>query len=540
MNKVAEIAKKHIWLVIVLLMMIIATVLRVIACYWGTPLAFHIDEQFILFPALKLIEKKTYICTQYMRPDQVEIKLIALVLNISSHILWGSNPNAVFDIHSVAIYLISRFCISIFGIFMVPISFIFSGHLAESMKIRKRPIQIISALFMTFSPILIQHSGYITPDVPLTCIFLLFGLFFMYYIEKGRLRDLVICAILSGIGTMIKYPAGILCIMIAFMVIYRAIKNHSYSKIFWYGILSAGIYLLTITIIMPNLLTDFPSVVRYFTEETQVSYAFARDRGYPGNVLFYFATAIKDAGYLSVFPFAIGIITVFSKRKESCYVFCIAPVFALCMAVLPVTLVRWTLPIFPYYYIMTAIGLSYTVEYVKEKKMVLLLTGYAIMFLTILNSVLSGLAEGKYLSLKDCRIYAMADLDEMGINSYNTISQIYTTLSPWYGEELLDHFSVYSDGAACIREEDAGYKYFAYTDNYLATYKQYPEMFSSELQTYEAIERTYPLVYEIVPDGNYEQKAFALSNIPYSLEYLLSQNKHLTGVRMRIVDISSP
>ena len=522
---------------VLLILIVFATVLRVISCYWGTPLEFHIDEQFILFPALKLIENKTYICRLYMRPDQVEIKLIALVLKAASNILWGSDPNVVFDTHSVAIYVMSRFVISAFGILMVPVSAITAGHLGEKLGFKKTPAMLIAAAYLTFSPILIKHSGYITPDVPLTCVFLLFGFFFIRYLEQGKIRDLVLCSVVSGIGTMIKYPSGILFLMIAFMVIFRAIREKKYRDILLQGLLSAGVAFLTMLLIMPNLIEDLPKIIESFLTEAGDAHLEAPNKGYWGNLLFYCQTVVSDSGYLSLLPFGFGLYTVLRNRKRCSLFFLIGPVFVLCMAAIPLTWERWTLPIFPYYHIMVTIGILSMTRFFSDKMKFFSVLTYVIAVLTVLNILLSGIAMGKHLSLPDSCTYARAELDLTDINSYNTFSQYRTPFSTWYGREQISKFDVSPEGTASIHDEFSAYRYFAYSDYFLEYYRLAPEKYDAELKVYEAIDNTFPKVYELYPDGNYEQKPFLICNIPYTIQYLLSSDTHITGYHVCIVSL---
>ena len=111
----------------------------------------------------------------------------------------------------------------------------------------------------------------------------------------------------------------------------------------------------------------------------------------------------------------------------------------------------------------------------------------------------------------------MGDLEAMGITAYNTMSEWQTPFSTWYGTTYTDCFDIDEDGNATVKE------------NYDKVRDYFVRYYDEDSDFYRAIEKSFPLVYYIEPDGNYEQKPLALWNIAYSAYYLTTDDIHVGG-----------
>ena len=500
-----------------LILMGIGLALRIVACYWGVPQILHIDEQFIINPAMELIKNKTYISHVVNRPDQVEIKSVALIIYLASKIIWHSDPFAILDNHDIAFHILGRLFTTAFGVAMIPLSALIMGKIADAMDIKKRPAQIVTAVFFCFFPIYVQHSGYMTPDIPLAFGVMLFSYFFIKYLDDGKLSTLIISAIITGFCTMIKWPGLFLCTGIAFMVIYRAIQNKEYKKIFHHGIISAVTVFLTCFIIMPNIISDFPVIMEYMHIESQPrNISGTRLEMFFMNFTFYVKTVVSGMGVITLIPFTIGVIGLVKNKVKYGLMFVVGGLYWFIISSIPVQWIRWGTPIYLYYMIMVGIGIFYGIKIFKEKKLIniiyLCITG-----IIILNSVLSGLSMTRYVSLPNVCLIGRNDLEAMGITAYNTMSEWQTPFATWYGTRYTDCFVIDDEGHATVKED------YEKVRDYFVRYDP------NESDFYTAIENSFPLVYSIYPDGNYEQKPLALWNIAYSAYYLTTDDIHVGG-----------
>ena len=496
--------------------MIIALAMRIVACYWGDPQILNIDEQFIMLPALDLIKNHTYICHVVNRPDQVEIKCVALILSIASKILWHADPNVIFDSHPIALHVMGRFFTTCFGVAMIPVSVIFAGKMSDILSIKKIKTQIITAFIFCFFPIYIQHSGYMTPDVPLACMVMLFCIFFIRYLEDGKVSSLIISAVIVGICAMIKWPGLFLCFGIALMVIYRSVKEKKYRNIFIHGIISVITVFLTCFIIMPNIISDFPVIMQYMHEESKPrNVEGTRLSMFFQNFYFYFKTSVLNLGCVSLIPFALGLFSLFKKRDRRSLVFMVGLLYWLIISIIPVQWIRWGTPIYLFYILLVGIGISYGFEIINKKKVLkicyVLVTG-----VLIINILLSGICMTKYLSLPNVCYAGLNDLESMGINAGNSISEWETPFCTWWGTTYYGEFDIDENGVATVKDPDSVPEYFVRSR-------------TKPVEFYEAIDASFPLVYYIEPDGNYDQKFMAISNIIYSIGYIFSKETRVGG-----------
>ncbi len=498
------------------ILMLVALIMRIVACYWGDPQILNIDEQFIMLPALDLIKNHTYICHVVNRPDQVEIKCVALILSIASKILWHADPNAIFDSHPIALHVMGRFFTTCFGVAMIPVSAVFAGKMSEVLSINKIKTPVIIALIFCFFPIYIQHSGYMTPDVPLACMVMLFGLFFIRYLEDGKVFTLIISAVIVGICAMIKWPGLFLCFGIALMVIYRSVNEKKYKDIFVHGIISVITVILTCFIIMPNILSDFPIIMQYMHDESQPrNVEGTRLSMFLQNFFFYFKTSVLYLGCISIIPFIMGLVSIFKKKDKYSLVFIVGLLYWFIISIIPVQWIRWGTPIYLFYILLVGIGISYGFEMINKEGV--LKSAYSIVTaILIINIILSGICMTKYMSLPNVCYVGMNDLESMGINPGNSISEWETPFCTWWGTTYYGEFIIDENGKATVKNPESVPEYFVRS-------RTEPAKF------YDAIDASFPLVYYIEPNGNYDQKLLATANIIYSIRYITSKESMVGG-----------
>lgn len=520
---------------IISIITIIGAVIRLISCYWGYPLQLHTDEPTIVDSAIDMLRRHSWESFVYNRPDQFEIKCNAILFSIISWIKFYAPAYETFNDYKMMYYLIGRGFTSIFGIALIPFSAFFVGKIVEGTEINKRFTQYSVAILVAFSSIFVSHSSYATPDIPLTFFVLLFSYFFMEYIEKGELKDFIICSIIIGISTTIKYPAIIFSIPLAFMVIYREyLYNKKYLNILKYAGFSILIILFVMFVICPNLFTDISNVIKTIKYEARPTHLGYDGLGFLGNLSYYFVTMSGNLGYISIIPFILGIVAIFKNKNVKNYVFLIALVYLIFMSSLSLHWVRWGIPMYVFYILIVAIGLGYilSLNNIKFGKITFVL-GIIINIIILSNVFLSGICITKYSTLPTT-IYLSKDFFEKNkINKEDVLYEGYTIFAPDKAGPRVPNLFEFVDGKIIPKKKYLSKKYFTMGDSFRDRFFREPKRYSYEVSIYNAISSNYELLYELKADGNYDQNPFAIKNIFYSIKYLFTK-KHSIGSQIFI------
>ena len=531
--------KTAVWILV--LITIGGLVLRLASCFWGYPMTLHPDEFTIVDNAIDMLRRHSWLAFVYNRPDQFEIKCNAALFAIASRILFGVPAYEAFETHYMAFYVIARGFTALFGTAMIPLATVLAGRMVK--KESRRCTQLITAFVFAFSPVLVEHSAYATPDIVLTFFVLLFALLAQRYLESGNTVWLWLTVVVTGIGISIKYPAGILCLLIAAMVIFRCVREKTYGKIVWYGLLSICLLLLTIFLIAPNLFTDFRSVYETLIFEARPNHLGADGLGWFGNVCFYLRTMILDLEPLSLLGAAAGLIWLLRHRSATTAVMLIAPVYLICISALSLHWIQWGIPIYVFYDLLTAIGLGILLDRIQSSAQVgsmkRLASAAWMIFTGILglNLLLSATGLIKNKLTEDTRSVSLRYCMEHGVNTANSLFEGYTPLSP-NGAAGYRYYAFHmADGRAYVNEPYATKQYFitsgAYSGRFLAASDQYPD----EAEIYRAIPESFEEIYRVEGAENYSRRGLAYKNIPYTLQFL-GKRYPCTGATIYFYDLN--
>ena len=516
-------------------------VFRLASCFWGYPMALHPDEFTIVDNAIDMLRRHSWLAFVYNRPDQFEIKCNAALFAVASRILFGVPAYEAFETHYMAFYVIARGFTSLFGTAMIPLAAFLAGRMAKEEN--RKLTQLITAFLFAFSPILVEHSAYATPDVVLTFFVLLFALLAQFYLESGKATWLWLSVVVTGIGISIKYPAGILCLVIAAMVIRRCIREKTYGKIVWDGFLSVSLLMLTVFLIAPNLFADFRSVYDTLVFEARPNHLGADGLGWLGNVRFYLSTMVLDLEPLSLLGAAAGLIWMLRHRSARTAVMLIAPVYLICISVLSLHWIQWGIPVYVFYDLLTAIGMAVLLSQIRRIDSARSVKKPASAVWLILTSILglnlfltsSGLTKNKLT--EDTRSVSLRYCLEHGVNTANSLFEGYTPLSP-NGAAGYRYYAFHmADGKAFVNEPYATKQYFitsgAYSGRFLEASEQYPD----EAEIYRAIPESFEEIYRVEGEGSYSRKSFAYKNIPFTLRFL-SEHYTCTGATIYFYDLN--
>ena len=516
-------------------------VFRLASCFWGYPMALHPDEFTIVDNAIDMLRRHSWLAFVYNRPDQFEIKCNAALFAVASRILFGVPAYEAFETHYMAFYVIARGFTSLFGTAMIPLAAFLAGRMAKEEN--RKLTHLITAFLFAFSPILVEHSAYATPDIVLTFFVLLFALLAQFYLESGKAAWLWLSVVVTGIGICIKYPAGILCLVIAAVVIFRCIRERAYGKIISYGLLSIVLLLATVFLIAPNLFTDFRSVYDTLVFEARPNHLGADGLGWFGNLRFYLNAMIQDLEPLSLVGAAAGLIWVLRNHSSRTAVLLIGPIYLVCISVLSLHWIQWGIPVYVFYDLLTAIGLAALAGWIRRADLsegMKRLASFAwLIFAGVLglNLLLTAAGLTKNKLAEDTRSVSLRYCLEHGVNTANSLFEGYTPLSP-NGAAGYRYYAFHmADGRAYVNEPYATKQYFvtsgAYSGRFLDEGEQYPD----EAEIYRAIPESFVEIYRVEGAGSYSRKRFAYENIPYTLRFL-RERYPCTGATIYFYDLN--
>lgn len=537
-----KLSQKQFWSMLSIIT-ILGLILRIICCYWGYPYQLHPDEQTIVTNAIDMISRHSWEAYVYNRPDQFEIKCCAVIFQIFSYVKYGVSASDVFFSHMMDFYTLARFFTTVWGTLLIPLSALFAGALFSKDKLDSKMVSLLTAVIFAFSYLFVQHSAYATPDITLTFFIVAIAYLSLKYINYGERRDIYFISVLTGIAVSIKYPAAIISLYIAFLVIYKSIHKKRYIDVFKIGFVCICIVIGTIFIIAPNLFTDFGTLLSVFKLEMRSTHVGFDNLGILGNLKYYFETIVDALGWISLVCFVFGLIHLFVSRKKEYFPFLINLLFWGCLSALSLHWVRWGFPMYVGYIIISVSGFVWIWELISEKIQVYwkyLICKNIVVILGVISGTsicLSAIALTVWSTKEDTRVWAMDWCRENGVTTENSIFEAYTPLSvitagsgPQYSSFIL------TDKGVKVIEEKAGYQYFVMSSSFKDRYFNEPERYEDIVAIYEGIDTTYDKLLQI-EGSNLSYSRNELINIMNQITYLLHNDK-LTGNTIYVYNLA--
>ena len=481
----------------------------------------------------------------YDRPDHFEIKCNSVLFTIVSYLKYGVPAYEAFDEHTGVFYLIARLYTTVFGTLLVPLVALYTGKLFSFLKeINRKLIQVLSAFFIAFFQIFVEHSSYATPDIVLAFFVVLFAYEMACYIDDGKRCHLVVSILSIGIGITTKYTAAILVIPYASIVIYRCIRiDRKISEVFRIAAKSVVLLLFVVFVIAPNLFTDYNTVIKNFIEEARPNHLGADGLGFWGNLRFYLNSCMLCGDFFTILLFSLGLVALLIYRNRNNLSLVTGLCYWICMSVVPLHWTRWGIPIYIFYFIIMSFGIVSSLNFIHDHfdKRVLSICAQClcrfVVVLVMLNMVITSIAFTKMKSLPNSRILAMTYTQENEVTKDNSLYEGYTPLHTICCYPPLTAFEV-TDEAVTIKSEYADKKYYVMSDSFVNRFRYEPDRYVDECRIYDMLETNYEVVYFNNPDGNYAVNDNIFQNIYYSFKYILG-NQTSSGDSITIYQLNS-
>lgn len=501
------------YLGIVICILIAAAALRIVGAGWGMPHDnLHPDEGIIFGPAYQCALNRSFEVHDYYRPNHVMIKLNTLLYVGIQELYFSPQGQTDFALnyseHFALFTTASRVLTAIFGVGTVLLAYfigLFWG----------RKQALCAALLFAIFPSFIEHSHYITPDIPL--LFFLMGVLWMAlcYQKNPSVSRLFWMAFFTALAVCEKYPGIFGCVIIAVTICAAHIKKP--AAIIRDGCIAVFFLVLGIMAVSPVLLIDLRNVLEVIAGQNHQNHLGADGLDFWGILLFYIKTTGTHLGLFLTVSSLYGIIRSFQNNIKRTLVLLAFGTYILPISMLNMYWERYALPIYAAGLMFGTIGMFCLIDDIKKllkKRSLNILPVCSVLLLLPVCSLMAGsMAEvGRFLA-PDSRIILQDVFANMGVTDQNTVNDCNTPLDPggYYGA-----FSEFYDG-------DPGKYKYGNSPKYIMTssaqrdlfLESDPEVYGWIADFYRQLDESYTLVY-LFPVEMPSSHFLELQNIWYS------------------------
>ena len=475
---------------ILICILLVALFLRVSGSHFGYPLLTHADEKAILQPVLHMTEKMTLDPNMYNRPDHIMIYINFFTLNIISFLKFGLFISSTFHDNEFFFYHVARIITALFGVACVFITFLIGKQF-------KKDFGLIAALVFAIFSSFVEHSNYVTPDVPITLFSLLIIYFSIKFLKTDRKIYLILSTLFCAVNTAEKYPGLISLIIVSTVIIIKIwplirkdlscglkelVKTHIH-----YGL----IYLLFLFLVAPNIFIEYGQVLAAIKRESRSYHLGVENLGWFGNMLFYAKTYFNISGAILFISLIIGII-MFIKNKE----LFMLPLFYgfaywFLLSKIPLHWERWALPMYITPLLISSYGIRYVYDYlisIKNKSKINLMVFYLLLFFSGITMLLECSIGIMRNSFQDTRVISLEYCNNNGISKDNSISEGYTPFIPNELVNLKFDYNMVTSRSYIILSSYIYRRY--YNEN---------ERYNDQVQLYERIKKENKLIVSFKP-----------------------------------------
>ncbi|MFH1177600.1 MAG: phospholipid carrier-dependent glycosyltransferase [Acidobacteriota bacterium] len=413
--------------VTLLLILVVALALRLAGIRWGMPLLCHPDEHRTVEAAAQMVARKTIEPDFYNWPNHVFIYLNEAIYPIASALRFHQPLARTYRPNVDYFTLVSRVGVAILGTLMVLVAYLLASHYGFAVG------ALTAALFALF-PSYIEHSHYVTPDVPLTLFVLLVMLLAMKYLRTGASRYLFLAGMCAALATGVKYPGAITLALIAAAVLGRSWRDR---RGIISGFVTTGIaYLVSLFVFTPYLMLRSEKVIAAVRHEAKSRHLGAEGLSWLGNMAYYADSYLGAAGILLLAFGLAGAVAIIRRER----IFAIPALFGLfywlTLSRHPLHWERWALPMYSSGLLLGAYGIVAAWRWAGQaSRRRALATGVvlAASAISLASLTLSGLVKTLSATLEDTRAVGLRFLEERGITRQNSISDGATPLVPASG-----------------------------------------------------------------------------------------------------------
>ncbi len=503
--------RRHLGILVIIFT--IAVIVRFVGIGWGMPHGnLHPDEGIIYGEAYQSALNRNFEVKQYYRPNHVSIKLNTILYIGIQELYFAPQGEDDFSHnygqHFALFTTASRVLTAILSVGTVVLAYSIASFWGRKQA-------LFAALLFAIFPSFIEHSHYITPDIPLL-FFLMCVLWAAFrYLRNPSLQWVFWMSFFTALATCEKYPGIYGCVIIAVTVCVTRIKEP--IRIVKDGFFAILFLVLGIMAVSPILLIDFRTVLEAIAGQNRQYHLGADGLNFGQTLVFYAKTAAVHMGLLLTVSSIYGIVRSFMKDVKKTLVLMAFLAYILPISMLRIHWERYTLPIYAAGLLFGAIGAFYILEDLRRffrNKLIISLIAYFFLFMLPVGSLVAGSMAvcGSFLA-PDSRILLQDVFAEMNVTSSNTVCDCNTPLDPggYYG--AFHNFEAanpaqfkYGSSPTYVMTSSAQRDLYLEAD---------PEVYGWIANFYKKLDSHYDLVYMYTVE-NPSSHFFELQNMWYS------------------------
>ena len=417
------------------LIFILAITLRMIGIGWGMPRGdMHPDEGIIFGQAYQCALDRSFEVHEYYRPNHVTIKLNTLVYVGIQELYFapqGLDDFAVnYSEHFALFTVASRILTAVFSMGIVVFAYLIALNWGRNQA-------LFAALLFAVFPSFLEHSHYITPDIPL--LFFLMGVLWsaFCYLKKPSVTWLFWMSFFTALATCEKYPGAYGCAIIAAAVCVTHIRRP--MRIVRDGLVAILFFVLGILAVSPVLIIDLSKVLEQMAGQNRQYHLGADGLNFPQTVVYYLKNTAVRMGLLLTVSSVYGIVRSFMKKGKQTFLLLTFFAYLVPISTLRIHWERYTLPIYAVGLLLGAFGVFYILEDLQKvignNLPASLGAGFLLLLLPAGSLMASAMAvDGSFLA-PDSRILLQEVCEGLNVTVNNTVFDSNTPLDPggFYG-----------------------------------------------------------------------------------------------------------
>lgn len=350
---------------VLLLILLVAAALRLHNVAFGLPALNDADEPLFMMTALEMLQKHSFNPGWFGHPGTITLYCLALISLGVGVVGIATGRFADTDAFVAAVYadpgvvfLPGRLFIVACGVACVWLTYLLGKRLGGPR------LGLIAAAFLAVNSVHVQYSQIIRTDIQATVFMLLCALSTVAMVQRGRTRDYVLAGMFAGLACATKWPTAIIILNPLIIAFWRQDGvRHSWRK----PILIFAVALLTLIVVSPYLLLDYPTVISNLTGEARTTHPGATGSGFLSNLGWYAShpllTSFSAAGLaLSV----LGLVAAVRERSLTVTILPATLGFFVLIGAQALLWERWIVPMLPFVAIASAQGLCCVVDLLRQ------------------------------------------------------------------------------------------------------------------------------------------------------------------------------
>ncbi|WP_223923262.1 glycosyltransferase family 39 protein [Geobacter sp. AOG2] len=364
---------------------------------------------------------------EYNHPDHFDIYANAVLYHAASHLVYKQPLTKTFDDHKLLFYRISRIFVALLGTACIVAAYLIGKEFNANTG-------LIAALLVAIFPSYVDHSHYITADMPLALFILSVILFAVRYLKHPSHRNLLAGALFCALSLSVKYPGGLTLLLMVSVIISKHFRERTVLLKRLSETVSA--FLLFLFLASPYLFLNYDKAIKAVLVNAYPIHLGADGLGWPGNMAFYATSYLDFSGVIMLLFFFLG--GVYIVRKEKPYAL---PVFFglfywMVLSKVGLHWERWALPMYTCPLLVSAYGINVAHEKAVQLSRRYLFPFWCVaLFLIVCKLLIASSVMTAQFTLKDTRFASYLFTQKAGIAEENTL---YEGFTPFYPSNMRD------------------------------------------------------------------------------------------------------